>query len=59
MLRSGNEMTELVAHHALENYIDAQQVQLLGQVERVGIDAVGSEHFGSHRDSFGIHALRV
>ena len=59
VLCGGNQMTEVIADDAFENYIDSEQVELLGQVERVRVHAVGSEHLGPDRNDFGVHALRV
>ena len=54
-----HQPAEIVADDAFENYVDAQQVELLGKVERVGVHAVGRKHLGTHRNDFGIHALEV
>ncbi len=54
----GDEVAEIVADDAFENYVDAQQVELLGEVERIGVHAVGREHFGAHRNDFGVHVGR-
>jgi hypothetical protein len=59
MLGGGDKVSEVVTNYALKNYIDPEQVELFGQVERVGVDAMGSEHLGTHRDNFSVHALRV
>ena len=50
-----DQATQIIADDALENYVNAQQVELLGEVERVGVHAEGREHLGAHRDDFGIH----
>ena len=58
VLRGRHEAAAVVADDAFEDYIDAEQVELLGEVERVGVHAVGSEQLGAHRDDFGVHAVR-
>jgi len=47
----------VVADHALGHHFDAQVVQLAGEIERVGIDALGRQHFGTDRNDFGIHQM--
>ena len=59
MLRSGNQPGPIIANNTLEDHLDAELIQLLGEVERVGIHAEGREQLGSHRDDFGIHGLEV
>ena len=59
VLGGAHEVAEIVADDALENHVDAQPVELLGQVERVGVHAEGCEHLGTHRDDFSVHALEV
>ena len=59
MLRSSNQLPQIVAHHAFEDYLNPQQIKLLSEVERVGIDAVGSEKLGPYRDDLGVHDLKV
>jgi hypothetical protein len=59
MLGGGDKVSEVVADDTFKDYIDTEQVELLGQVERVGVDAMGSEHLGTHRDDFGVHRLEV
>ena len=57
MLRGRDQLAKIVADDALEDDVNAEQVELLGEVERVGVHAVGREHLGAYRDDFGIHAL--
>ena len=59
VLCCGNEAPPIVADDTLENYVDAQQIELLGEVERVGVHAEGREHLGTHRNDFGVHCLEV
>jgi hypothetical protein len=59
VLCRGHKPPEIIAHNAFENYVDAQQVELLGEVKRIGVRAVGCEHFGTHRNDFSVHALEV
>ena len=59
VLRRSNQLRQIVAHHAFEDHLHPQQIKLLGEVERVGIDAVGSEKLGPHGDDLGIHDLKV
>ena len=59
VLRRRYQAPQIVADNAFENYVDAQQVELLGEVERVGVHAVGREHLGTHRNDFSIHSLEV
>jgi hypothetical protein len=32
---------------------------LAGQVERVGVGAIGRKHFRAYRNDFGVHGLKV
>jgi hypothetical protein len=48
-------VAEVVSDDAFENYVDAQQVELLGKVERIGVHAEGRKHLGTHRNDFGVH----
>ena len=59
VLRRGDQPPKVVAHNAFENYVDAQQVELFGEIERVGVHAEGREHLGTHRNDFGIHSFKV
>ena len=59
VLRGGYQAAQIVADDALENYVDAQQVELFGEVQRVGVHAEGREHLGTHRNDFGIHWVEV
>ena len=43
MLRGRNQALEIIADHALENYFNAQLIDLLGEIERVRIHAEGRE----------------
>src|SRR5229473_2470071 len=43
VLRGRNQTLEIVADHTLENYFNAQLVDLLGEKKRVCIHAVGSQ----------------
>ena len=45
----------VVADDALGDHFDAELVQLIGEVERVGVEAIGSEHLAADRDDFGVH----
>ena len=51
----GGETIAVVADHALGDYFDAQVVQLAGDIERVGIDALGRQHLGADRNDFSVH----
>jgi len=51
------ETVAVVADHALGDYFDAQVVHLTGEIERVGIDALGRQHFGADRNNFGVHQM--
>ena len=59
MLRGFDQATQIIADDTFENYVNAQQVELLGEVERVGVHAEGREHLRAHRDDFGIHVIKV
>ena len=59
MLSGGDELAEIVSDDAFENDFDAELVELLGEVERIGVHAVGSEEFGTYRDDFGVHVWKV
>ena len=50
---------QAVSNHAFENDINPQPVELIRQIQRVGVHAVGSEHLGAYRDNFSVHALEV
>jgi hypothetical protein len=52
-------VAQTIADDAFENYVNAQQVELLGEVERIGVHAEGREHLGTHRNDLGIHVLKV
>ena len=41
MLRSRHEALQIVTDDALEDYFDAQKINLLGKVEGIGIRAEG------------------
>ena len=43
MLRGCDQTPEVVSYDALENYLDAELVQLLGEVKRIGIHAEGRQ----------------
>ena len=58
MLGGRDELPKIVSDDALEDDFDAEQVELLGEVERIGVHAVGSEEFGTYRDDFGIHSQK-
>jgi hypothetical protein len=45
----------MVADDALEDYFHAELVELLGEVERVGVAAERREQLGPDRDNFGVH----
>jgi hypothetical protein len=59
MLRGGDQAAQVISDNAFEDDLDTEHVQLLGEVKRISVHAVGSEHLRTHRDYFGIHALRV
>ena len=45
----------VVADHALGDHFHAQVVQFAGEIERVGVHALGGEHLRADRDDFGVH----
>ena len=45
----------IVAHNRLADDFDSQLVQFFGEIERVGIHAVRSQQFRTHRDDLGFH----
>jgi hypothetical protein len=45
----------VVADHGFGGNLHTQVVELGGQVERIGIDALRGEQFGAGRDDFGVH----
>src|SRR5580765_3037159 len=47
VLSGRDQVTKIISDNALEDYVDAEQIELLGQIKRVGIDAMGSEHLRS------------
>ncbi len=55
MLRGRNQALEIVADHTLENHLNAQLIDLLGEIERVRIHAEGREQLGAHRDDLSVH----
>ena len=55
MLRGGSQALEIVPYNALENYFDAELVDLLGEIQRVCIHAERRQQFGADRDDFGVH----
>ena len=55
VLRGGYEAAQIVAYNAFENYVDAQKIELFGEIERIGVHAEGREHFGTHRNDFSVH----
>ena len=59
MLRGSNQPPQVVSHDALENDVNSQLVELIREIQGIGIHAVGSQHLGTHRDDFGVHALAV
>jgi hypothetical protein len=56
MLRGCNQTWQVVADDALEDYFHAELVQLLGEVERIGVAAEGREQFRADRDNLGFPA---
>ena len=52
----GEELA-IVSHDALGYDLDSKRVQLIGEVERIRIHALGSEQFGADRDNLGLHRL--
>ena len=58
-LAAPREMFAVVADDGLENDIDAQQVELFGEVERVGVLAERSQQLRADGDDLGVHGLRV
>ena len=56
MLSGGHELAEIVSDDAFEDDFDAELVELLGEIERIGVHAVGSEEFGTYRDDFCVHS---
>ena len=55
----GDQTAEVISDNAFEDDIDTQQVELLGEVERIGVQAEGCEHLGTHRNDLSVHALEV
>jgi hypothetical protein len=45
----------VVADHRLGAHFHAQVIQLAGEPERVGVDALGRQHFRADSDDFGVH----
>ena len=50
---------QVVPHYTLENYIDAELIELLREVKGISVHPVGGQHLGAYRDDLGIHALAV
>jgi hypothetical protein len=57
LAEGAGETVEVVADDALAGYFDTQVVQLAGEIERVGIDALGRQHFGTDRNDFSVHQM--
>ena len=55
MLCRLDQAPEIIPHHALENYLNAYLVDLLGEIERVRIHAEGRQQFGANRDDLSVH----
>jgi len=55
VLRGLNQAFEVIADHALENYLNTQLVNLLGEKKRVCIHAEGSQQLGAYRNDLGVH----
>ena len=49
------EAVAVVADDAFGDHFDAEIVQLGGEVERVGVDAIACEHLAADGDDFGVH----
>ena len=45
----------VVADHGFGGHLHAQVVELGGEVERIGVDALGGEHLRADCDDFGVH----
>ncbi len=45
----------VVAHNGLEAHFDAQFIQLFGEIERVGVLAMGSEQLRPNGNDLGVH----
>ena len=56
MLRGGHELAEIISDDTFEDDFDAELVELLSEVERVGVHTVGSEEFRTHRDDLCVHS---
>ena len=54
-LGRSDEALAVIADDRLEAHLDSQVVELLGEVERVGVLPVGSEQLRPHGDDLGIH----
>lgn len=55
--RCASEMDEAVTNDGFEGDLNAQVVEAAGQVKRVGVLAVGSEHLGANCDDFSDHGM--
>ena len=51
----GGHAFAIVADDALGDHFDAELVQLRGEIERVGIDALAGEHLTADGDDLGVH----
>jgi hypothetical protein len=55
---TGHQPPQIVTHNALEGHLNAELVELLRKVKRIGICVEGSEKLGAYRDDLGIHAKK-
>ena len=51
----GGEAVAVVTDDAFGDDFDAEFVQLRGEVERVGVEAIAGEHLAADGDDFGVH----
>ena len=49
------EMLATIADDGLEDHFNAQLVELLGQIKRVGVLTEGGQQLGANGDDLGVH----
>jgi hypothetical protein len=55
MFRGCNQALAIVADHSFEDHVNAQQIDLLGEIEGVRIHAERREQLGANRDDLSVH----
>ena len=55
MLRGCDQAPEIVSYNALEDHLDAQSIDLLGEIERIRIHAEWRQQLGTNRNDLSVH----